>query len=147
MTVKEQAPVEVPAHSLKPLDPKWVITIREKLVQARAEERACPWARQSVYRVPEYLGDGNEHAYYPQVVSIGPLHHGKHRLPEMEPHKWCVLYNVLVRTCKDCNDYFDALRPMEGQARACYDKDNVIVRLTKRRANRPRHIAQYAGTH
>src|SRR4051794_36460850 len=31
-----------PAHSPKPQDSEWVVTIRGKLAQARAEEAACP---------------------------------------------------------------------------------------------------------
>ncbi|KAI5014308.1 hypothetical protein ZWY2020_055698 [Hordeum vulgare] len=46
-------PAQSPAHSPKPQDPEWVVTIRGKLAQARAEEAACPWARLSVYRVPK----------------------------------------------------------------------------------------------
>uniref|UniRef100_J3LZE0 Uncharacterized protein n=3 Tax=Oryza brachyantha TaxID=4533 RepID=J3LZE0_ORYBR len=45
--------VRSPAHSPKPQDPEWVVAIRGKLAQARAEEAACPWARLSVYRVPK----------------------------------------------------------------------------------------------
>uniref|UniRef100_A0A0A8ZUE9 Uncharacterized protein n=1 Tax=Arundo donax TaxID=35708 RepID=A0A0A8ZUE9_ARUDO len=78
--------LQPPVHSPKPQDSEWVFTVRGKLAQARAEEVACPWARLSVYRVPKYLRDGDERAYTPQVVSIGPLHHGRRRLREMERH-------------------------------------------------------------
>ncbi|KAL5215609.1 hypothetical protein ABZP36_007010 [Zizania latifolia] len=110
-----------PGHSPKPLDPEWVVTIRGKLAQARDEEAACPWARLSVYRVPKSLRDGDERAYVPQVVSIGPLHHGQRRLREMERHKWRALHHVLKRTGRDVTFYLDALRPMEERVRACYD--------------------------
>ncbi|KQJ83450.1 UPF0481 protein At3g47200 [Brachypodium distachyon] len=114
-------PAQSPAHSPKPQDPEWVITIRGKLAQARAEEAACPWARLSVYRVPKSLRDGDDRAYSPQAVSIGPLHHGKRRLRDMERHKWRALHHVLKRTGHDVTAYLDALRPMEDRARACYD--------------------------
>ncbi|XP_020195904.1 UPF0481 protein At3g47200 [Aegilops tauschii subsp. strangulata] len=110
-----------PAHSPKPQDPEWVVTIRGKLAQARAEEAACPWARLSVYRVPKSLREGDERAYTPQVVSIGPLHAGKRRLREMERHKWRALHHVLKRTGHDVTAYLDALRPMEERVRSCYD--------------------------
>uniref|UniRef100_A0A0E0H2W6 Uncharacterized protein n=1 Tax=Oryza nivara TaxID=4536 RepID=A0A0E0H2W6_ORYNI len=113
--------VQSPAHSPKPQDPEWVVAIRGKLAQARAEEAACPWARLSVYRVPKSLRDGDERAYMPQVVSIGPLHRGRRRLREMERHKWRALHHVLKRTGHDVTAYLDALRPMEERARACYD--------------------------
>ncbi|KAG8082604.1 hypothetical protein GUJ93_ZPchr0014g46547 [Zizania palustris] len=110
-----------PRNSPRPLDPEWVVTIRGKLAQARDEEAACPWARLSVYRVPKSLRDGDERAYMPQVVSIGPLHHGQRRLREMERHKWRALHRVLKRTGRDVTFYLDALRPMEERVRACYD--------------------------
>ncbi|GJN02411.1 hypothetical protein PR202_ga19757 [Eleusine coracana subsp. coracana] len=110
-----------PAHSPKPQDPEWVITIRGKLAQARAEEAACPWSRLSVYRVPKCLRDGDERAYTPQVVSIGPLHRGRRRLREMERHKWRALHHVLKRTCHDVTAYLDAVRPLEDRVRACYE--------------------------
>jgi hypothetical protein len=114
-------PAQSPAHSPKPQDSEWVVTIRGKLAQARAEEAACPWARLSVYRVPKTLREGDERAYMPQVVSIGPLHAGKRRLREMERHKWRALHHVVKRTGHDVTAYLDALRPMEERVRGCYD--------------------------
>ncbi|XP_066348926.1 UPF0481 protein At3g47200-like [Miscanthus floridulus] len=110
-----------PAHSPKPQDSEWVIAIRGKLAQARAEEAACPWARLSVYRVPKCLRDGDERAYTPQVVSIGPLHHGRRRLREMDRHKWRALHHVLKRTGHDVTVYLGAVRALEDQARSCYE--------------------------
>ena len=40
-----------------------------------------------IYKVPERLRCVNEKAYTPQVVSIGPIHHGKKGLEDMEEHK------------------------------------------------------------
>jgi hypothetical protein len=117
--VRSRAPS--PAHSPKPQDSEWVVTIRGKLAQARAEEAACPWARLSVYRVPKCLRDGDERAYTPQVVSIGPLHHGRRRLREMERHKWRALHHVLKRTGHDVAAYLAAVRPLEERVRACYE--------------------------
>ncbi|CAM0903904.1 unnamed protein product [Alopecurus aequalis] len=114
-------PSQSPAYSPKPQDSEWVVTIRGKLAQARAEEAACPWARLSVYRVPKSLREGDERAYMPQVVSIGPLHAGKRRLRDMERHKWRALHHVLKRTGHDVTAYLDALRPLEDRVRDCYD--------------------------
>ncbi|KAJ1271784.1 hypothetical protein BS78_06G152600 [Paspalum vaginatum] len=110
-----------PAHTPKPQDSEWVVAIRGKLAQARAEEAACPWARVSVYRVPKCLRDGDERAYTPQVVSIGPLHHGRRRLREMDRHKWRALHHVLKRTGHDVTAYLGAVRALEDRVRACYE--------------------------
>ncbi|XP_048437892.1 UPF0481 protein At3g47200 [Pyrus x bretschneideri] len=50
-----------------------------------------------IYRVPKRLRRGNEEAYTPQVVSIGPLHHGNEHLKAMEEHKTRYLRHFLSR--------------------------------------------------
>jgi hypothetical protein len=40
-----------------------------------------------IYRVPNNIRKWNEEAYTPQVISIGPLHHGDKRLKNMEKIK------------------------------------------------------------
>ncbi|AQK44656.1 UPF0481 protein [Zea mays] len=110
-----------PAHSPKPQDSEWVVAIRGKLAQARSEAAALPWARLSVYRVPKCLRDGDERAYTPQAVSIGPLHRGRRRLREMDRHKWRALHQVLKRTGHDVTAYLGAAQALEDRARACYE--------------------------
>ncbi|XP_020110126.1 UPF0481 protein At3g47200-like [Ananas comosus] len=102
-------------------DAEWVISIREKLEQARQVDSACPWAKLSIYRVPKSLREGDERSYVPQVVSLGPFHHGRRRLRDMEPHKWRALHCVLGRTGHDVRAYLDAVRPLEDRVRACYE--------------------------
>jgi hypothetical protein len=53
------------AHSLKPQDSEWVISIRGKLAQAHAEKASCPWACISVYRAHKCLCDGDERVFTP----------------------------------------------------------------------------------
>ncbi|KAL5721378.1 hypothetical protein ACHQM5_005030 [Ranunculus cassubicifolius] len=52
----------------------------------------------SIYRVPERLRTVNEDAYTPQLVSIGPLHHGKQNLQAMERQKWQYMRDFICRT-------------------------------------------------
>ncbi|XP_057995717.1 putative UPF0481 protein At3g02645 isoform X2 [Hevea brasiliensis] len=58
-----------------------------------------------IYRVPKRLHQLNEKAYTPQLVSIGPLHHGKQELQAMEDYKsrylqqFLQLVNLSVGTC------------------------------------------------
>ena len=40
-----------------------------------------------IYSVPKNLRKKNEEAYTPQVISIGPLHHGEEEFIEMEKQK------------------------------------------------------------
>ncbi|PQM38189.1 hypothetical protein Pyn_36848 [Prunus yedoensis var. nudiflora] len=52
-----------------------------------------------IYRVPSKLRNVNEAAYTPQLLSIGPFHHGKPELKDMETHKKIYYENFLAR-CK-----------------------------------------------
>ena len=40
-----------------------------------------------IYRAPVRLRESNEKIFTPQVVSLGPLHHGKEELKAMQEHK------------------------------------------------------------
>ncbi|KAI5354961.1 hypothetical protein L3X38_007856 [Prunus dulcis] len=51
-----------------------------------------------IYRVPERLPRVSEKACTPQVVSIGPLHHGEEGLKAMEDHKKMYLQEYIHRT-------------------------------------------------
>ncbi|XP_050126021.1 UPF0481 protein At3g47200-like isoform X4 [Malus sylvestris] len=73
-----------------------------------------------IYRVPERLRQGNEKAYTPQVVSIGPLHHGKEHLKAMEEHKKRYLRHFLSRTGVSFFDYIQMIKEQEGRLRHFY---------------------------
>ncbi|KAB2619749.1 hypothetical protein D8674_040002 [Pyrus ussuriensis x Pyrus communis] len=85
-----------------------------------------------IYRVPERLRQVNEKAYSPQVVSIGPLHHGKEPLKAMEEHKLRYLRHFLSRTKVSLSDYIQKIQDQEEKLRGFYaepivfDKDEFI---------------------
>ncbi|KAF5738225.1 hypothetical protein HS088_TW13G01121 [Tripterygium wilfordii] len=100
----------------------WVISIKEKLEFARQDDVASSWAKLSIYKVPHYLREGDDNkAYVPQIVSLGPYHHGKKRLRQMDRHKWRSLQHVLKRTNQDIKLYLDSIGELEERARACYE--------------------------
>ncbi|KAH6784342.1 transmembrane protein [Perilla frutescens var. hirtella] len=105
----------------KPPESDWVIGIKEKLDQARTEDAVGPWARLSIYRIPQCLRDTDDKAYIPQTVSLGPYHHGKRRLRGMDRHKWRALHHVLKRTNQRIELYLEAVKDVEERARACYE--------------------------
>ncbi|GAB2279636.1 hypothetical protein Dimus_014280 [Dionaea muscipula] len=106
-----------------PLESKWVVTIREKLEEARQIEASSSWEHLSIYRVPNILKDpAHEKSYIPQVVSLGPYHHGKSSLKAMEQHKWRALHHILKRHDQDIQEYLDAMKELEEKARACYER-------------------------
>ncbi|TQD92519.1 hypothetical protein C1H46_021933 [Malus baccata] len=73
-----------------------------------------------IYRVPKRLRQGNEKAYTPQVVSIGPLHHGEEHLKAMEEHKKRYLQHFLRRTGVGFSDYIQMIKEQEGRLRGSY---------------------------
>ncbi|GAB4846953.1 hypothetical protein Ancab_025963 [Ancistrocladus abbreviatus] len=105
-----------------PLESEWVISIREKLEEARQDDVSSTWAKLSIYRVPLSLRDpADDKAYIPQVVSLGPYHHGERRLQEMDRHKWRALHHTLKRSDQDIKIYLDSVKELEEKARACYE--------------------------
>lgn len=100
---------------------EWVINIKEKLEQARQEDAAGSWGKLCIYRVPQYLREGDDKAYIPQTVSLGPYHHGKRRHRNMDRHKWRSFYHILKRTNQDIKLYLDSMKELEERARACYE--------------------------
>ncbi|GMH06399.1 hypothetical protein Nepgr_008239 [Nepenthes gracilis] len=106
-----------------PRESEWVISIREKLEQARRDEVSSSWSKLCIYRVPHSLRDpADQKAYIPQVVSLGPYHHGRTALREMEQHKWRALHRILNRADQDINIYLDSMKELEEKARACYEQ-------------------------
>lgn len=104
-----------------PPETEWIISIKEKLEQARQDDAAGSWERLSIYRVPHYLREGDIKSYVPQFVSLGPYHHGKRRLRQMDRHKWRSLHRVLRRTNQKIQVYLDSMKELEERARACYE--------------------------
>ncbi|XP_044476247.1 putative UPF0481 protein At3g02645 [Mangifera indica] len=68
---------------------------RELLISIRETD---PPYEGSIYQVPNRLRMVNEKAYIPQLVSIGPLHHGKEELAGMEKRKASYLIHFFKRT-------------------------------------------------
>ena len=99
----------------------WIISIKEKLEQANQDDAADSWAKLCIYRVPRYLREADDKSYIPQSVSLGPYHHGKRRLKNMEQHKWRALHQILKRTNHEIEIYLDAMKELEEKARACYE--------------------------
>ncbi|XP_058084058.1 UPF0481 protein At3g47200-like [Magnolia sinica] len=77
----------------------------------------------TIYIVPQRIRQVNEVAYEPQIVSIGPYHHGKNSLQRMEEHKWRYLHSILSRNPNHrLEDYLEAIEELGDEARICYSE-------------------------
>ena len=76
----------------------------------------------SIYRVPKRLRKWNDDAYTPQVVSIGPLHHGSNGMQAMEEHKLRYLKDFLSRTQMKFEDYAKFFSMREEKIRNHYEE-------------------------
>jgi hypothetical protein len=77
----------------------------------------------SIFRVPKRLRELNERAYTPQVISIGPFHHGKQELKEMEEHKRLYLKEFLELSEVNliaAKDFIETIADREARLRNCY---------------------------
>lgn len=74
-----------------------------------------------IYKVPKKLRKANETAYTPQLVSIGPLHHGVTQLQGMEAHKLRFLNNFLRRFGIGLNTLVKFAVEKECFVRECYE--------------------------
>ncbi|KAJ6733165.1 PROTEIN putative (DUF247)-RELATED-RELATED, partial [Salix koriyanagi] len=99
----------------------WVVSIKKKIEQAGQEDEAGSWSKLSIYRVPHCLREVHDKAYVPQIISLGPYHHGEKHLRKMDKHKWRCLHHVMKRTNQDIKLYLDTAREMEVKARSCYE--------------------------
>ncbi|KAL1565396.1 UPF0481 protein [Salvia divinorum] len=101
---------------------QWVVNINkdlEELPDTLAE--SARWSRRSIYRIPASVTDVNTRAYKPQIVSLGPYHHGSAHLMEMEEHKHRALLHFLKRSSsRPLQDYVDALVPVAQDLKDAY---------------------------
>ncbi|XP_058199204.1 UPF0481 protein At3g47200-like [Rhododendron vialii] len=91
-----------------------------KLLNPTAGKESC-----CIFRVPQTLVDVNKKAYHPQILSIGPYHHGKPHLNMIEEHKWKYLGELLDRTPPNglnLDGYLKIIAPLETRIRDCYSE-------------------------
>ncbi|XP_035549236.1 UPF0481 protein At3g47200-like [Juglans regia] len=73
-----------------------------------------------IYRIPTFLRKLNEEAYTPQVISIGPFHHGSKRLEPMEKLKLKYFQRFLQRIDFNVEILVNAIKLNEESVRSCY---------------------------
>ncbi|XP_028112993.1 UPF0481 protein At3g47200-like [Camellia sinensis] len=74
-----------------------------------------------IYKVHDRLRWQNEKLYEPEIIAIGPYHHGKDNLQWMEEHKLRYLQLLLKRRNETSVDrYIVAMRDLQERAFRCY---------------------------
>ncbi|MCL7037302.1 hypothetical protein MKW94_028300 [Papaver nudicaule] len=80
----------------------------------------------SIYRVHENLRRINRSAYMPEVISIGPFHHGEASLAAMEDHKLSYYVRALLSRAtpgpNKLEECVACLKRIEDEARKCYSE-------------------------
>lgn len=102
------------------------ITIDIPLIDTSTEQRASDWPECCIYRVFKLLRKGNEEAYTPKLISIGPFHHNQEELRDMEKHKERYFRNFLDWTGKSQEDLLKIIADNEKDIRRCYSEDYSI---------------------
>ncbi|KAM0831573.1 hypothetical protein ACQ4PT_065437 [Festuca glaucescens] len=78
-------------------DSAWVADVEKALTAGDPSAEVALWRWHAIYRVPACIKDLNRKAYQPQVVSLGPFHHGEPHLLPMDLHKRRSLLHLLRR--------------------------------------------------
>ena len=81
---------------------------------------ASRWQRHAIYRVPAFIRDVSPKAYRPQVVSLGPFHHGDAALLPMEAHKGRAQAHLLRRCGRPLEEFRAAMRGAAEQLESAY---------------------------
>ena len=98
----------------------WVVDVEKKLGEADASVEVSRWQRHCIYRVPACIKDLKPKAYRPQVVSLGPFHHGDPELLPMEEHKRRALRHLLRRAKRSLEEFVAAAEEVAEQLESAY---------------------------
>ncbi|XP_031251437.1 UPF0481 protein At3g47200-like [Pistacia vera] len=80
-----------------------------------------------IYKVPEPICRVNKEAYIPRSISIGPLHHGKLELANMEKTKRRYMISFFQRTTIEKQDeILSFIKDNEKKIRSCYAETSVL---------------------
>ncbi|GMY39304.1 upf0481 protein, partial [Fagus crenata] len=96
------------------------IVSEELIIDVPQVMEPAQWPECCIYRVPKRLRQINNEAYTPKLISIGPFHHGKDELKEMEMLKVRYFKDFCYRTGKCQKDLASVIEDNEVKIRHCY---------------------------
>ncbi|EYU22650.1 hypothetical protein MIMGU_mgv1a014027mg [Erythranthe guttata] len=104
-------------------DHNWIIAINDKLENmSDFSQEVEQWMKRSIYKLPPRVIDLDSKSYKPQIVSIGPYHHGGPHLKPMEDHKERALLHFIKRSSVPIEAYLEALDDVVQDLRDAYDE-------------------------
>ncbi|KAL5697788.1 hypothetical protein ACHQM5_028904 [Ranunculus cassubicifolius] len=99
---------------------RWVVQIRKSLEEEHELEEEIPVC---IFNVPKTLMAYNPELYIPQMVSIGPYHHWRQEINEMERYKLAAAKRTQKRYHdRKFNSLVVELTKLEPRIRGCYHK-------------------------
>ncbi|KAL5722038.1 hypothetical protein ACHQM5_005608 [Ranunculus cassubicifolius] len=97
---------------------RWVIQLRKTLDDDFEQEEDIPVC---IFNVPKALMTYNPEFYIPQMVSIGPYHHIRQEIKEMERYKLAAAKRTQKRfQNRKFNSFVEELTKLERRIRGCY---------------------------
>lgn len=98
----------------------WVVEMEKTVKDADKSVEISRWSSHCIYRVPSCIKDIKSKAYQPQVVSLGPFHHGDPELLPMEEHKRRAVVHLVKRSGKPLRDFICAVAEVAPQLQEAY---------------------------
>ncbi|TKW01056.1 hypothetical protein SEVIR_8G152000v4 [Setaria viridis] len=100
----------------------WVVEMEEMLLNTDPSLEMARWKQHSIYRVPERIKrTTNREVYEPQVVSLGPFHHGEHHLLPMEEHKRRAMLQFVKRAGKPLGEFVASIEEVVDKLQDAYE--------------------------
>ncbi|XP_068640327.1 UPF0481 protein At3g47200-like [Aristolochia californica] len=101
----------------------WLSSLKEKFDRLGGKEKCTEAA--IIHRVPRIIRRGDDEAYEPEIISIGPYHRRKVRLQAMEKRKWQYLHSFCSRWGLDVilDNIVLKVQELEFRARRCYSSE------------------------
>nr|CAB3465883.1 unnamed protein product [Digitaria exilis] len=100
----------------------WVAEVEAAVADAgTSSEESARWRLRCIYHVPACVKDLNRKAYQPQVVSLGPFHHGEPQLVPMDAHKRRALVHFLCRARRPLAEFASAVAAAGDRLEGAYE--------------------------
>ncbi|CAM0951189.1 unnamed protein product [Alopecurus aequalis] len=99
----------------------WVVEMERTIGDIDPAVEMARWKRHSIYLVPERIKNlHNSKAYRPELVSLGPFHHGEPDLLPMEEHKHRSVVHLVKRSGKPLRQFVAAVAEVTQQLQDAY---------------------------